>query len=43
MAQIIEHYLLETLGQQFDLKAQLPYIIEQMEANKKDMIEDMQL
>jgi hypothetical protein len=43
MAQIIEHYLLETLGQQFDLKAQLPYIIAQMDANKKDMIEDMLL
>jgi hypothetical protein len=43
MAQIIEHYLLETLGQQFDLKAQLPYIIAQMDANKNDMIEDMRL
>src|SRR5581483_10366808 len=29
MAQIIEHYLLESLGQQFDLKTRLPYIISQ--------------
>lgn len=41
MAQIIEHYLLEALGDQLDLKAQLPYIISQMEANKDQIIEDM--
>lgn len=41
MAQIIEHYLLEALGEQLDLKAQLPYIISQMEANKDQIIEDM--
>jgi hypothetical protein len=43
MAKIIEHYLLQTLGQQFDLKTQMPYIIAQMDANKKDMAEDMRL
>ena len=43
MAKIIEHYLLEALGQQFDLKTQLPMIISQMEANKQAMIEDMRL
>lgn len=43
MAKVIEHYLLETLGQQFDIRAQLPYIVAQMEANKKDMMEDMRL
>jgi hypothetical protein len=41
MAQIIEHYLLEALGDQLDLKAQLPFIISQMEANKDQIIEDM--
>lgn len=43
MAQIVEHYVLLALGDQFDLKAQLPYIINQMEANKKDIAEDMKL
>jgi hypothetical protein len=43
MAKIIEHYVLLSLGDQFDLKAQLPYIISQMEANKQNIIEDMRL
>ena len=43
MATIVEHYVLAALGDQFDLKQQLPFIIEQMEANKKDIIEDMKL
>lgn len=43
MAQIVEHYVLQTLGDQFDMKSQLPYIIEQMEANKQNIIEDMKL
>jgi len=43
MAAIVEHYVLEALGDQFDLKQQLPYIIEQMEANKQAMMEDMRL
>jgi hypothetical protein len=43
MAKIIEHYVLEALGDQFDLKAQLPYIVAQMEANKQNMAEDMRL
>jgi hypothetical protein len=43
MAQIVEHYVLLSLGDQFDLKSQLPYIIGQMEANKKDIIGDMRL
>jgi hypothetical protein len=43
MAQIIEHYLLSALGDQFDLKAQLPSIIKQMEANKKAITDDMKL
>jgi len=43
MAQIIEHYLLGTLGDQYDLKAQLPSIIKQMEANKQAIVDDMKL
>jgi hypothetical protein len=43
MAQIIEHYLLGALGDQFDMKAQLPSIIKQMDANKQAMMDDMKL
>lgn len=43
MAAIVEHYLLGALGDQFDLKAQLPAIIKQMEANKEDIVGDMKL
>ncbi len=43
MAEIIEHYILESLGDQFDLKSQLPYIISQMEANKQNIMDDMRL
>lgn len=41
MAQIIEHYLLGALGDQYDMKAQLPSIIKQMDANKQAMMDDM--
>lgn len=43
MAKIVEHYVLQALGDQFDLKSQLPYIIAQMEANKQNIVEDMRL
>lgn len=43
MAQIIEHYLLGALGDQYDLKAQLPSIIKQMEVNKQAIVDDMKL
>ncbi len=43
MAQIIEHYLLGALGDQYDLKAQLPAIIKQMEENKQAISDDMKL
>lgn len=43
MAKIVEHYVLQALGDQFDLKSQLPYIIKEMEANKKAIMEDMRL
>jgi hypothetical protein len=43
MAQVVEHYLLGALGDQYDLKAQLPSIIKQLEANKDAIMEDMKL
>lgn len=43
MARIIEQYLLGALGDQYDLKAQLPAIIKQMEANKQEIVDDMKL
>lgn len=43
MTQIIEHYLLGALGDQYDLKAQLPSIIKQMEENKQAIVDDMKL
>lgn len=43
MAQIVEHYLLGAMGDQFDMKAQLPSIIKQMEANKDVIAGDMKL
>jgi hypothetical protein len=43
MATVVEYYVLQSLGEQFDMKAQLPYIMKQMEDHKKEMIEDMLL
>jgi hypothetical protein len=43
MSKIIEHYIMQALGDQFNLKEQLPYIIAQMEENKQAIIEDMKL
>lgn len=43
MAKVVEHYLLQALGDEIDLKAQLPFIVRQMEANKQNIIEDMRL
>ena len=43
MAQIVEQYLLGALGEQYDVKAQLPAIIKQLEANKDAIKEDMTL
>jgi len=43
MAAVVEHYLLGALGDQYDLKAQLPAIIKQMEDNKDAIVDDMQL
>ena len=41
MAQVVEHYLLGALGDQFDVKAQLPSIIKKIEANKQAIVDDM--
>lgn len=43
MARVVEHYLLGALGDQYDLKAQLPSIIKQMEEQKQAMVDDMKL
>lgn len=43
MAAIVENYLLNALGDQYDLKAQLPAIIKQMEENKQAIVDDMKL
>lgn len=43
MAQVVEHYLLEALGDQFDVRAQLPGIVKQLEANKQSMVDDIAL
>ncbi|MEO5950613.1 MAG: hypothetical protein ABIQ04_04150 [Candidatus Saccharimonadales bacterium] len=43
MAQVIEHYLLGSLGDQYDIKAQLPSIIKQMETSKQAIMDDMKL
>ncbi len=43
MAKIVETYLLGALGDQYDLKSQLPSIIKQMEANKQALVDDIKL
>lgn len=43
MAKIVEFYVMQSLGEQFDMRAQLPYIMKQMEDHKKEMMEDMLL
>ncbi len=43
MAKVVEHYVLQALGDQIDLKAQLPFILKQLEAEKQNLIEDMRL
>jgi len=41
MADIINHYVLAAIGDQIDLNDQLEYILGQLEANKKAIIEDI--
>lgn len=41
MAEIINHYMLEVIGNQIDLSDQLEFILADLEKNKKDIIEDL--
>jgi hypothetical protein len=42
MAEIVNHYVLSAVGNQIDLSDQLEYIINDLEANKKAIMEDVQ-
>lgn len=42
MAEIINHYVMAAIGSQIDLSDQLEYILADLEANKKAIIEDIQ-
>jgi NADH dehydrogenase/NADH:ubiquinone oxidoreductase subunit G len=42
MADIVNHYVLAAVGDQIDLSDQLEYILADLEANKKAIIEDIQ-
>jgi hypothetical protein len=41
MTDIVNHYLVAAVGQEIDLSDQLEYIIANLEANKKAMVEDI--
>lgn len=41
MAEVINHYVLDAIGNQIDLNDQLEYILGELEANKKAIIEDI--
>lgn len=41
MAEVINHYVLAAIGDQIDLSDQLEYILGDLEANKKSIIEDV--
>ncbi len=43
MARIVEHYLIGALGEQTNLREQLPSILQNMEENKQAMVDDMKL
>jgi len=42
MADIVNHYVMQAIGNQIDLSDQLEFILSDMEANKQAMIEDVQ-
>jgi len=42
MADIVNHYVLQAIGNQIDLNDQLEYILGDLEANKKAILEDVQ-
>lgn len=41
MADVVNHYVLAAIGNQIDLNDQLEYILGELEANKKDIIQDV--
>jgi hypothetical protein len=41
MASIVNHYVLKAIGNQIDLTDQLDFILNELETNKKDIIEDV--
>ncbi len=41
MADIVNHYVLAAVGNQIDLNDQLEYILNELNENKKDIIEDI--
>jgi hypothetical protein len=41
MADIVNHYVLEAIGNQIDLNDQLEYVLAELNANKKDILEDI--
>lgn len=41
MAEIVNHYILAAIGNQIDLSDQLEYILNDLEANKEQIIEDI--
>lgn len=41
MAEIVNHYVMAAIGNQIDLNSQLEYILGDLEANKKAIIEDI--
>lgn len=43
MARVVESYLTEAIGDQYDVKSQLPSIVKQLEASKQDIVDDMKL
>ena len=41
--EIVNHYVLAAIGNQIDLNDQLEYILGELEANKKAIIEDIRM
>lgn len=41
MADIVNHYVLDAIGNQISLDDQLEYILDELEKNKKDILEDI--
>lgn len=43
MATVVNHYIVEVLGEQVAIKDQMPYILQELEASKEDIKKDMLL